>query len=312
MIIKEYRLEDYIIAEYDQFMYTWEMNMVLGQHLIGNCFMVGNLLILEPWSHEKEGCLKQEYHERLRKLPMWNKSQYYCFSHSLRNVSTGQPLSNYFNRQQVNKDKIAIESVKKLEPGCFRLAQYKLFVSENGVVSWQIFKELNKIKSGPCVIESGILFLCLKNDAVYESQSKKEWVTKLRAMPKWDKTFASGHWNILRACVQEKEEKERKKSVSVPWDSDLKKKRIPDNMQCSKIQDCKGESSVKSLLSYLGRLRTSLYDTVKLKKLWDRFSPLVMDGLKFRVRIFLYFLKKFVLWGYKIKDFFLNIIKNKK
>jgi len=306
MIKKEYRLKDYIIAEYDRFMYTWEMNMALGQHRIGNCFMVGNILIMEPWSHEKEGCLKLEYHERLRKLPIWNQSQYYCFSPGLRNVSTGQPLSNYFNRQQVNKDKISIEPVKTLEPGSFRLARHKLIVEENGIVSWQICEELNKIRSGPCVIESGILFLCPNHDAVYESQSKREWVTQLRSMPKWNKTFASGHWNILRACVQEKE---RKKSVSLPWDSDLKKKRIPDNKQCSKKQNRKGENIANPLLSNFGRLRTSLYDTVKLKKLWDRFSPLVMDGLQFGVRIFSYLFKKFVLWGYKIKDYFLKHYK---
>jgi hypothetical protein len=303
MIKKEYRLEDYIIAEYDRFMYTWEMNMVLGQHRIGNCFMVGNLLILEPWSHEKEGCLMLEYHERLRKLPIWNKSQYYCFSPGLRNVSTGQPLSNYFNRQQVNKDKISIEPVKTLEPGSFRLARHKLIVEENGTVSWQVYEQLNKIRGGLCVIESGILFISSQNNEVYESQSKKEWVTQLRSMPKWDNTFAWGHWNILRDSVQEKE---INKPVSLPWDLDFKIKRTPDNMQCLKKQGSKGKRSAKPLSSKFGSLRTSLYDTVKLKNLRDRFSPLVIGGLQFGAHIFLYFLKKFVLWSYKIKDSFLK------
>lgn len=306
---KEFRLEDYIIAEYDRFMYTWEMNMVLGQHRVGNCFIVGNLLILDPWSHEKDGCLKLEYYGRLRKLPIWNKSRYYCFSPSLRNVSTGQPLSNYFNRQQVNKDKIPVESVKTLEAGCFRLARYKLIVEENGIVSWQIYEGLNKIRSGPCVIESGILFLCPKHHAVYESQNKKEWVARLRSMPKWDKTFAWGHWNILRACVQEKE---RKKLVPLPWNSGLKKKRLSDNMQCSKGQDRKEESIAKALLTDIWRLRTPLYDAIKLKNLWDRFSPLVMDGLQFGSCIFLYFFKKIGLWVTKSKIFFLTLIKSKR
>ena len=57
MIKKEYRLEDYIITEYDRFMYTWEMNMVLGEHRVGNYFIIGNILIMETWGHKKNGCL---------------------------------------------------------------------------------------------------------------------------------------------------------------------------------------------------------------------------------------------------------------
>ncbi|MBU0464744.1 MAG: hypothetical protein KKD21_08320, partial [Proteobacteria bacterium] len=136
-------MEDYIITEYDRLMYTWEMNIALGEHRIGNCFIVGNILIIEPCSHEKDGCLKLEFHERLIKLPFWNKTRYYCFSPALRDVKTGQNLSNYFNQQQANKDKIAIGPVKILEPGIFRLARYKIIIEKNGTVSWQIYEELN-------------------------------------------------------------------------------------------------------------------------------------------------------------------------
>lgn len=306
MIIKEYRLEDYIIAEYDGYMYTWEMNMVLGEHRIGNCFMVDDLLILEPWTHKKEGCLKLEYHERLRKLPIWNKSQYYCFSHSLRNPGTAQPLSNYFNRQQADKNEIVIESVKPLEPGRFCLARYKLMVEENGVISWQICEELNKIRGGPCIIESGILFLCPTHDTVYERQTKKEWSIQLSSLPKWDKTFAWGHWNILRDCVQEKKVN---KIVSLPWNSDLKKKRIPDDMQNSKRQGHTKKRNAKPLLSHLGHLRTSLYDT-------EKFVGSILSSVYRRAPVygmqFLYFFKKIVLWGAKLKVFLLNAIKSKK
>lgn len=284
MIKKEYRLEDYIITEYDQFMYTWEMNIILGEHRIGNCFIIGNILIMEPWSHEKDGCLKLEYHERLRKLPVWNKSQYYCFSPSLRNTGTGQSLSNYFNRLQTNKNMIIIEPVKILEPKNFRLARYKIIVDENSTVSWQVYEQLNKIKGGLCVIESGILFISSQNNEVYESQSKKEWITKLRLLPKWDKTFAWGPWNILRACDQKKE---TKKSGPSTWGSGRQDERIAKHLPS----------------------QTSLYDTAKWKVLWNRYSPLVINGLQFGVRIFLYFLKIIVSWSYKMKDCFLKRIK---
>jgi len=83
--------------------------------------------------------LKLEYHERLRKLPIWNKSQYYCFSPSLLDVSTGQSLSNYFNQQHVNIDNVTIGPGKIIEPGIFRLGRYKIIVEDNGIISWQIY-----------------------------------------------------------------------------------------------------------------------------------------------------------------------------
>jgi hypothetical protein len=285
MIKKEYRLEDYIIAEYDRSVYTWEMNMILGQHRIGNCFIIGNILLMEPWSHEKDGCLKLEYHDRLRKLPVWNKSQYYCFSPSLRDTITEQSLSNYyFNQQQFNADNIPIKPAETLEPGIFRLTKYKIIVDENSTVSWQIYEQLNKIKGGLCGIESGILFITSQNNEVYESQSKKEWITTLRLLPKWDKTFAWGHWNVLRACVQGKK---AKKSNSLTWDSDLQREKI--------------EKYIPS--------QTSLYDIAKWKVLWNRYSSLIKNRLQLGVRIFLYFMKIILPWACKIKDYFLKRIK---
>ncbi len=284
MIKKEYRLEDYIITEYDRFMYTWEMNMVLGEHRVGNCFITGNILIMEPWSHKKDGCLKLEYHERLRKLPIWNKSQYYCFSPSLRDTGTGQSLSGYFNRQQFNADNVPIKPAETLEPGIFRLTKYKIIVEKNGDVSWQIYEESNKLIGGPCIIESSILFTSSDKHEVFEHQSKKEWVNRLRSMPKWDMTFAWGPWNILQACAQEKE---TKKSGPSTWGSGLRGERISKHLP----------------------LQTSLYDTAKWKVLWDRSSPLIINRFQFGARIFLYFLKKIVSWAYKIKDYFLKRMK---
>jgi len=143
---------------------------------------------------------------------------------------------------------------------------------------------LNKIKGGLCVIESGILFISSHNNEVYESQSKKEWITKLRLLPKWDKTFAWGPWNILQACDQEKE---TKKSGPSTWDSGRRGERISKQLP----------------------LQTSLYDIAKLKVLWNRSSPLIINWLQFGGRIFLYFLKKIVSWAYKIRDCFLKRIK---
>lgn len=46
MIKVKYRLEDYIITGYDETFFTWEMNMVLGEHRVGYCFIIGFYVFL--------------------------------------------------------------------------------------------------------------------------------------------------------------------------------------------------------------------------------------------------------------------------
>ena len=49
MIKEEYRLKDYIIAKYDNHFYTWEMNVVLGEHRTGSCFIIGDILVFHSF-----------------------------------------------------------------------------------------------------------------------------------------------------------------------------------------------------------------------------------------------------------------------
>jgi len=32
--------------------------MAMGEHRIGNCFVIGDILIFGPWTQKKEGCLR--------------------------------------------------------------------------------------------------------------------------------------------------------------------------------------------------------------------------------------------------------------
>jgi len=80
MIEEEYRLKDYIITEYDNHFYTWGMNVVLGEHRTGSCFIIGDILVFHSFGLMKNGCLKLEYNEKLARLPVWSKTRYYCFS----------------------------------------------------------------------------------------------------------------------------------------------------------------------------------------------------------------------------------------
>ena len=55
--------------------------------------MEGNILIIGPREAEEPGFLKREFMEHIDKLPAWEKTKYYCLSHSLHKCRTGARLS---------------------------------------------------------------------------------------------------------------------------------------------------------------------------------------------------------------------------
>ncbi|WP_299981157.1 hypothetical protein [Desulfobacula sp.] len=307
MIKNKYRLKGYIITGYDRFFYTWEMNIVLGEHRIGNCFIIGDILVIDSWSHKKDGCLKLEYHEKLMKLPAWNKTRYYCFSTSLRNVSTGQNLSNYFNQWRVNQEKINIRSVNVDGKGIFRLDRHKIIIEENGNISWQVYEGLNKIKEGRCIIESGILFIGSKEYDSYEKQSKKEWLRRLKLLPQWDKTFAWSHRKVLRTCQQENE---IKKSNLFRSNIEHIKTIITGNMAPSKNHEYKYKKLKKTNLNLLPPgvdcRKLSLNYFARMKAWRDRFVPLLIEVICVGFRFFSLFLKKIVHGFRKTIEYFSN------
>jgi hypothetical protein len=193
---KQYRLGDQIITGYDEFFYIWEMNMAMGEHRIGNCFVIGDILIFEPWTQQKEGCLQLEFYERLKKLPAWDITHYFCASANLRDVGTGRPLAHFFNNKQ-GGNQIYIDPGQTVEHGIFRLGRYKISIEKTGAVSWQRYNRPNSIKGGGGFIESGILFLGPGEYDVHENMSKKKWHENLGVLPEWEKTFAWSRHNFL-------------------------------------------------------------------------------------------------------------------
>ncbi|MCJ7773385.1 MAG: hypothetical protein MUP22_09665 [Desulfobacterales bacterium] len=293
----KYRLEEYIITEYGRFLYTWEMHIALGVQRGGNCFTIGNILVFEPCNHEEAGYLKLEFHEHLMKLPVWDKTLYYCMSYSLQDVNTGQKLSNYFNRQIVNKGKITIGPVKIDEPCLYRLGRYKIIFDENNKVSWQTYGAPNKTIGGQCITESYILFIGRKDYDSYESQNKREWLSRQRLLPKWDKTFAWSHWKVLHRCRQRKE---IKKSSPFIWKSEGMNIHRTNPMPLSKSQ----EPITKFQPSSFEHPKMLRHYFAGWKEWWNHLSPLLTDSLLIGFRIFISFMEKIAHWFRKIKEYF--------
>lgn len=198
-----YRLGEYRITEDEHGMLRWETHSNFGEQRSGKCHIFGNILILGKWSHEESGYLQLEFSELLQKLPLWNRTHYYCFISELLDVSTGLSITNDFleNYKALTRSTISTP-LMNLIPGIFRLGRYQIAVADNAEVSWQKYESLNKVVSGRCVIESDLLLIG-SQEYDEENRNKREFFNKLNQLPKWNKSVAWCRSSVLRPCIAE-------------------------------------------------------------------------------------------------------------
>ncbi len=88
-----YQLGRYKITEVDDGGLSWESHHGLGNIRKGKCLIEGNLLIIGPSEAEEPGFLKREFMEHLDKFPKWDRTKYYCLSHSIHKCRAGERLT---------------------------------------------------------------------------------------------------------------------------------------------------------------------------------------------------------------------------
>jgi hypothetical protein len=203
-----YRLGEYQIAEDEHGLLRWETHFNFGVQRSGKCYIFGNVLILGNWSHEESGYLQLEFSELLQKLPIWDKTHYYCFISELLDVSTGQSITNDFLENYKTLTRSTISKIlMNMSPGIFRLGRYQITVADNAEVLWQTYESLNRVVSGRCVIETDLLLI---GPQEYDegNQSKREFLNNLNQLPKWDKTMTWCRSSVLRTCSVEAQQTE--------------------------------------------------------------------------------------------------------
>jgi hypothetical protein len=213
-----YRLSSYRITEYDNGVFWWETHFDFGKQRSGECFIHGNILIIKPWSNEKDGLLIGEFLDQLKKLPAWDKTLYYCFFSELLEVKTGgelradlwKPKGSRMDNQTVEADGAA-----GLLPGSYRIDRYRITINDDGAISWQTPGGMNRIIGGPGLIESGILFLGPRVGGELK-QSKLDFLYRLSRLPHWTTTIAWCRYPALRSCQEKKQVKSPKEISTQP------------------------------------------------------------------------------------------------
>ncbi len=212
-----YRLRSYRISEYETGVFWWETHFDFGRQRSGECFILGNILILKPWSDERDGLLIGEFLDQLKKLPVWDRTLYYCFASELLDIKTGRkPTADRFTQlsPRINTQQPETEELKSLIPGSYRIDRYRIAINTEGTVSWQTSKDMDRIIGGEGLIESGILFLGPMVGGEIK-QNKQEFLYHLSRLPQWTITRVWCRYFALRAC-REKQPTQSLGSISTP------------------------------------------------------------------------------------------------
>jgi hypothetical protein len=197
-----YKLNEYRIIEDETGRLRWETHHGFGVQRWGVCFIFEDILIIGSCSHEEVGYLKGDFLDRLRKLPFWNKTKFYCFASDLFDVSSGQSLDQgWTDRIPLTQgiERTRAQAPKDEAPETFRLGKYKINVALNSQVSWKALEGMNRVVGGQCTIKSGVLLIGPKE---YETggQRRREFINELNEMTPWQRTAFWSHSFALRPC----------------------------------------------------------------------------------------------------------------
>ena len=159
---KTFRLGEYLITDFGSGVIGWEAHHDFGVQRSGRCHQLGEVLVLGEFEEEKSGYLKGEFLERLKALPPWNHTRYFCLSSQLQRVGGGGGLDHDLLKEIGSRGLHRKSASKKTgveETGPFRLGRYRITAVTGQEFGWETWGEGDTIVTGNCSLESGILLL---------------------------------------------------------------------------------------------------------------------------------------------------------
>ncbi len=138
----------------------------------------------------------------MKKLPIWNKTKFYCFLSGLLDVSSGRNLGQAWESQLpaiLSERRSPEQDSHDESPGSFRLDKYRITVSGANQISWQSLEGMDRVVGGQCIIHSGILFIGPK-DSEAGTQPSHEFFKEINELLPWKRTKIWGSSFALRPC----------------------------------------------------------------------------------------------------------------
>jgi len=204
MIIKSfYRLSEYKIIEDESGALWWEAHAGIGAIKHGKCFIKGDILFIQAGKIEESGFLKREFLDKLKSLPVWEKTQYYCLSPDIRSSRsvrklTQEEMQNWRQERFSSSEKrnLLRDSIKKdnqsagldqTEKVSYKLGNYEIVEKANGQLWWRSHSGYNRLREGKCIVAEDILFIGMKEKETSD-HFRNRFLEYLKDLPIWGAT----------------------------------------------------------------------------------------------------------------------------
>lgn len=210
-----YRLGEYKIIEFDTGQLMWEAHFGFGEFQRGRCFRKGSILFIGPAENCRNGFLKGEFLDDLKKYPKWGKTKFYYIGAGIHHCKNGKSVTKEemvlwtLGRSpgegaELHRDasKIFSNSAvagKDAENAVYRLQRYEIIVRTDGQIISRTFSGPNSINSGNCFILENILFIGPQQNKT-SSFNKRQFLANLRQLPIWDQTAYFSKRFSLHEC----------------------------------------------------------------------------------------------------------------
>jgi hypothetical protein len=220
--------------------------------------------------------LKNEFLEKLKPLPEWRKTGYYCLGNDVRTTKSGRRLTEkdmhaWEKGEFPREDKTYLPATAlktgyqpKWSAGAegtsYRLGNHEIIVKTNGQLWWKAHTGYNSFKLGTCCVVEDILFIGIKEHEE-SAGPKKAFLDYLRRLPEWSATRYYCSNCTLHECtsgiaLMQKEKSDRpkkgvKKKILLAITHDKKDQKVnagkPD---LTKLIDVIHRQSIKAWITY--------------------------------------------------------------
>lgn len=200
---KTYRLDEYKIVESDCGQLTWESHLGFGEFQTGPCYKKGSILFIGPPESRRNGFLKGEFVDDLKKYSNWNKTVYFCNGSDLHYCKSGKSVTkeemmlwslgrSLGERGETDRDApraspAGVSGRQLAENAVYRLQRYEIMVKADGPMVARTYSGTNSVNCGTCFILEDILFIGPQQIEPSKLE-KRPFIEKLHQLPQWDQT----------------------------------------------------------------------------------------------------------------------------
>lgn len=201
MTSNEHRLGDLKIIQHISGDLSWESHFGFAEYRQGRCFIKGNILFLGRAKGGSIGFFKGDFIDSIKKLPLWEKTKYYCFVDDVYCCLTNNKATedDIFRWHTVNN--VANNQVSTVLPESeSKLGIYQVTIKPNNLIHYKGYTREKQQVLGEGFLMDGILFL-KKRKVINAETERKHFKAKLAKLTAWDKTIFYSFESSLKPCI---------------------------------------------------------------------------------------------------------------